>query len=383
MSGVTGEGFTIKPLEQIVSDLGARLVARFGSTFDVSPESPDGQLIGVVSDTIFDAWQMGELSYNAFAPSKTFGLGLDNLCELNHVVRQFQTATKITAQMTGSNGVTIPKGSIIADSIGLEFETEQDLLLDSNTDNSVTAVATVTGPNVVEANAVTTIVTAISGWETVTNPEAGVVGNNREEDPQLRNRRAASVITTGVNTNESIYAAMFRLGATYVVVIDNDTGATVDGQPTSTFQCVVEGGSQVEIAEAIFAVKPYGIQAFGDISTSVSDSKGYSKVIGFSRTSRTDIYVSIDFVRNKGASFDSDERISQVVLEHINTLNINEDVVWSDIFEPITSEVKGISIKSLYIGLAASPSGIVDIPLGIKQRAITDVAKVVINDLTP
>ena len=54
MAGVNETGFSIKPLDDIISDLGDRLVARFGNTFDVSPESPDGQLIGVVSDTIFD-----------------------------------------------------------------------------------------------------------------------------------------------------------------------------------------------------------------------------------------------------------------------------------------------------------------------------------------
>ncbi len=382
--GIDSDGFTIKPLDVIVTDLGNRLVARFGSTFDVSPESPDGQLIGVVADTIFDGWQMGELSYNAFSPSKTFGLGLDNLCELNHVTRYFERPTQATVRMVGSNGVLIPKDSVVADASGLEFKTKEDLTLDDSTDNSVTVVATVSGANIVLANSITKIVTeGIIGWTGVNNPEAGVTGNDYETDPQLRSRRAASVITTGKNTNEAVYSALSKLGATYIVVIDNDSGAIVDGQPANSFQVVVEGGSQNEIATAIAAVKPYGIQAYGDIVTSVPDSKGYPKNIGFSRTSRVDVHVLVDFVRKKGAAFDSDKQIQAEIVAHINALNINEDVVWSDVFEPITQKVDNISIKKLTIGLTASPSAILDLPMGIKQRAETDLAKVVVNDDTP
>jgi uncharacterized phage protein gp47/JayE len=384
MAGVDLNGFTIKTLEEIRDDLGARLVARFGNAFDTSPESPDGQQIGVMSDVVYDAWQMGELAFNSYAPSKTFGLGLDNLCELNHVRRLFQKPTTITAKMGGSNGVIIPMGSLVADAVGLEFATASELTLDSSTDNAVTAVATVAGPNVVLANTVTKIVTTgILGWDTVNNPEAGATGNDRETDPQLRNRRAASVVTTSTGTGAAFYAALSRIGATFIVVIDNDTGGVVDGQPANSVQCVVEEGSQTEVAAAIASVKPYGIQAFGDVETTITDQKGHPKIIGFSRTTRVDIFVTVDLVRNKGATFDSADRVIAVLLEHLNNLDVSQDVIWSDIFEPITIEVENISIKSLTIGTSASPVTIADILLGIKERARTDAAKVVVNDLTP
>ena len=383
MAGVNADGFTIKPLEQIRTDLGNRLIARFGSTFNISPESPDGQLLGVYSDALFEAWQMGELSHNAFAPSKTFGVGLDNLCELNHVRRYFKRPTSATVQLTGVNGALIPTLTLLADDSGLEFYTVQDITLDDQTDNSVSVLATVSGPNEVLANTITVIVEPVAGLVSVTNPEAGITGIDREEDPQLRNRRAASVITTGTNTNEALYSALFKLGANYVVVVDNDEGVMVDGQPANTFQCIVEGGSQVEIAEAIFDKKPYGIQAYGDIVTVVTDSKGFPKNIGFSRTARVPIYVTVQFARKKGAAFDSEVQIAARVLEHINSLNINEDVVWSDIFEPITESVDFISIKSLTIGLSANPTLIDDLPMGIKQRASATDITVVIDDITP
>ena len=384
MAGVTTEGFTVKTLEQIRKGVEDKLIARFGITFDVSPESPDGQLIGVFSDVIFEAWQMGELSYNSFSPSKAFGLGLDNICEINHVTRYFETPTKASIQVVGKDGAFIPKGSVVKDDLGLEFVTEFDLTIDNTTDNSVSVHATVSGANVVQENSIVHIVTeGISGWTGVSNREAGVVGIDREQDTQLRNRRAASVVSTGTGVSASLYSALYRLGASYVVVLDNDTSGVVEGQPPHTIQCIVEGGNQVEIAKAIFAVKPYGIRAYGEVETSVLDAKGFPKVVGFSRTERTPIYVTVDFVRGKGSSFDSDVQIRTAVVSHINSLGINDDVVWSDIFEPVTKVVQGISIKGIFIGTSADPTASTDISVGIKQRAQTDEVKVVVNDNTP
>ena len=381
--GVDENGFTIKPEEEISTDIGNNLVATFGSTFDVSPESPDGQLIGVFSSALYDAWQMGELAYNSYVPSKTFGVGLDNLCELNEVERYYQRPTTATVAMSGDNGVVIPAGSLVADESGLEFETTVGLTLDSSTDNSVSVFATTAGANIVPAGTITVIVTeGISGWTGVNNPEAGIVGIDKETDPQLRNRRAKSVVTTGTSTNAAIYAALYKLGATYVVVIDNDSGEVVDGQPPNTFQCVVEGGSQVDIAQAIYTVKPYGIQAYGDIQTTVEDSKGYPKVIGFSRTSRVPVYVSVSLVRNKGASYDASTIVQANLIEYINGLNIGDDVIWSDLFDPINT-VPYISVKSVTLGTSVGPTLTEDIVIGIKNRAEADEIQVVVTDITP
>jgi len=57
MAGVTEQGFTVKSAAEITADLDAKFVGTFGSQFDTSAESPDGQLIGIVAKLLEDVWQ--------------------------------------------------------------------------------------------------------------------------------------------------------------------------------------------------------------------------------------------------------------------------------------------------------------------------------------
>ena len=50
--GVTDDGFVRKPIYVILSSLNNKFKAAFGANFDTSPESPDGQVIGIVTDEI-------------------------------------------------------------------------------------------------------------------------------------------------------------------------------------------------------------------------------------------------------------------------------------------------------------------------------------------
>ena len=45
--GITDEGFIIKSREQSVVDINTKLQTAFGASFDVSPSSPDGQIVGI------------------------------------------------------------------------------------------------------------------------------------------------------------------------------------------------------------------------------------------------------------------------------------------------------------------------------------------------
>ena len=66
--GVTDKGFVRKPIEAILDGLNNKFTAAFGSTFDLSPEGPDGQVIGIVADEISQCWGQAEYGYNAYRP---------------------------------------------------------------------------------------------------------------------------------------------------------------------------------------------------------------------------------------------------------------------------------------------------------------------------
>lgn len=57
--GVRPDGFAVKPLGRIKADIEARAVQEFGPGLITSPQSPMGQIIGLLADAAAEAWEVG------------------------------------------------------------------------------------------------------------------------------------------------------------------------------------------------------------------------------------------------------------------------------------------------------------------------------------
>ena len=62
--GITETGFKRKRLDQILDELNGAVKAVFGDNFNVSPESPDGQINGVIAEVFANLWEGFEESYH-------------------------------------------------------------------------------------------------------------------------------------------------------------------------------------------------------------------------------------------------------------------------------------------------------------------------------
>lgn len=376
--GVTDKGFVVKPLDTIVASLNSRFVGKFGTTFDVSPESPDGQVIGIVANEINDCWQQAQYAFNGFRPGAMSGVGLDAICELTGTVRYVNKRTQVTVELTGVANTLIPAGSVVGDGDN-QFTTNNDI----NLPGDVTVTCTKEGEIYVAPNTVTKIVTTgISGWTGCNNPDEGATGVNYEKDPALRARRDKTTVK-GSATVEAIYSALSDLDLSYIRIRDNDSGANIGSQPTGSIFVVVDGGTKNEIAQRIFDKKPGGIQTFGSESITVKDSKGYPKVIKFSRSSKQTIFVKGAFKRLPGSNLSSNDvakNLQQAVVDYVNSLSPGAPVVWSHMFGPLLASSPGIQIDSLFIGLAANPTGTSTLNLEIDKRAFTELKNVTFTE---
>lgn len=65
------------------------------------------------------------------------------------------------------------------------------------------------------------------------------------------------------------------------------------GRPGKSFEIVVQGGNDTEIAQAIYDSKPAGIQSYGNTSQIILDSNGNPHPISFSRPTLIPIYFAI------------------------------------------------------------------------------------------
>ena len=169
MTGITDAGIVVKSFDEITASLENRFKLEFGETFDTTPESPDGQNIRIMAAFIADQWILAEQAYHAYNVAVVGGAGLDNLVRLNGIYRIVGAPTKVSLQFnaTTSIGETIPQGTMVKTTDGLEFVTIRDLVLPGE----VVAECTTMGPIVIYPNEVTDLQGSFEPDISVTNPE--------------------------------------------------------------------------------------------------------------------------------------------------------------------------------------------------------------------
>ncbi len=156
--GLTREGFTPETYTDIIGRISARLGA-FSPGIDLSTESPDGQLVEIFSYELAQAWQELNLVYNSYNPDVASGAGLRNIGLITGLPYGAATRSQTLADLVGTTGTVVPRGAIVSDDDGNTFTTSFEAVIPAN----VQVVATVSGPINVDAGAITTIVSHITG----------------------------------------------------------------------------------------------------------------------------------------------------------------------------------------------------------------------------
>jgi len=385
--GVSSTGFKRKRLNLLLEELNSEVKAIFGENFNVSPESPDGQVNGVISESNANLWEIAEESYNAFNPKAASGVTLSNLVQLNGITRLAATKTKAELSLAGDPGTVIPEGSLVSTSdTGDELSTDTSVTLDGAGNAIVQATALEFGPISMLASTITEIDSPVTGWDTVNNTSDANEGTNEESDPDLRARRQRSVARDAQAIIDAIRSAVENIdNVTQAVVLENDTDAEdANGLPAHSFQAVVSGGKNIDVADAIWLKKPAGIQAFGDITVEIIDSQGISHDISFSRPTPVTIYVEVTLTTFPEYPANGDDLIKQAIVDYANgdlvdnrSFGLADNVIYTRLYTPINS-VAGHEIDDLQISIVSPADGVVNIPISITQIADFQIANITV-----
>jgi uncharacterized phage protein gp47/JayE len=111
--GVTVNGFVRKRLPEIKADIEARFANAFGVAISTKPNSVIGQLVGVLSGSVDDLWQLAEDNYNSMYPNTSNGVSLSSSVGYSGVTRLNAQKTKIYAVCYGTPGTVITSESQI------------------------------------------------------------------------------------------------------------------------------------------------------------------------------------------------------------------------------------------------------------------------------
>jgi uncharacterized phage protein gp47/JayE len=259
----------------------------FGPNWLTDPDSVDGLFLHNLAEGLADVHEAVSDVYNSIGPA-AYGKTLDNVMVLAGLLRDGDSRSKVTVHATAdAGGCTVPALTVIKTvDTGAQFVTLANKVIAPNATESIDCQALQAGPVAAAADTLAVLVTPVSGLASVTNPDAASVGHNVELDTALRQRHLQSLANQGLRTLDAIRAAVLKVSGVTDCKVYENTGLTPDGGiPGKAIAVVAVGGTDVEVATAIFRTKAESVEAFG-----VSHETIGGESVGFTRPSNVNIY---------------------------------------------------------------------------------------------
>lgn len=379
---VDATGLHVQSLLAIVEQLTAEFQAIYGVDINVDPNSPDGQMLNIFAQAKVDLLDCITMVYNSFNPTVATGVVLDQRCAINGVIRKGQSFTRTNAVITTDRTLTLngldtaPNAPFaISDSTGNVFYLENTATLASGA-NTLEFISAVGGAVLVTPNTLTTIVTITLGVLSSNNPSSPIAtGVSEENDTTLRLRRQASVSLPSVGYLPGLIAALQALpDVINVAVYENDTGTTdIDGIPGHSIWCVVDGGTNADIADAIYRKRNAGCGMRGAVEVTIIQVNGYGFVIKFDRPIYEPLYIQMVL-----ESIDPAHLIDTVAIKQLLFDTVTYGIYQPADFTQMTAIVKQFDPLAVVVsgGVSNTNSGYVPFkyPATKQDRWVLDIA---------
>jgi uncharacterized phage protein gp47/JayE len=252
------------------------------------------------------------------------------------------------------------------------------------------ASAVDTGVVLAVAGDLTTIVNAVSGWESVTNLLDATPGRAIATDSELRLLREQELATGGSSPINALRAELLNVpDVTAVTIFVNNTDTTdADGLPPHSIEAMVRGlepptdAYDQTIFDALLAGVAAGIRtASGTGGTSVTgtatDDQLTEHDMAFTRPEEIPIYVELTLVKDPNTyPTDGDDQIKQAIVDYGDLQNTGKDVVASRIIAAAFTVTGVLDVTSCFIDDAAAPTLSVTLPISLRELATYDTSRI-------
>lgn len=440
--GLTEAGFLPKPLEQIKADLEAGFQAALGASIDLTPQSVLGQWIGIASEALAADWEMAESLYASWNPDSASGVAQDLLCSLTGTARNPPTLTHVTATCTGTPATVLPVGRVVRTGAGDSFATDTEATIAavgawagttayvvpnrvttggvvleavvSGTSGGtaptppalgatvadgtvlwrrvgsgtgavdVACTAQLSGPKAAAAGALTTIGTPVAGWDACYN-SAGptILGSNLETDAALRLRREIELRGQGRSPWESLRARLSAVANVTGVYIYSNTSDITDanGLPPHSVEAVVQGGTDADVAAALWANVAAGDRTWGTTTVAVTDSQGDAQNVLFTRPTEVPVYVAMAVTTDPATwPVDGAAQIKAALVTYgASVYTMGWDVVASALAARAFTIPGVLDVTATLVGTSSPPSSSATIAITPRQYATLDTARIAVT----
>lgn len=384
-------GVVVADTADLLAETGQDFRDVFGQDMPVDPETPQGVLISAETTSRREIAEICAATANQFNPNIATGTALDAICAMTGLSRA--TASKSTiANVTvgGVAGTIIPAGRQAKTSGNDLFQTASQVTIGVGGTATVDFVAVETGPVAAGVNDLTTIVSFVLGWETVTNANSAVLGTLQQSDQSLRLLRKSTLALQGTSLPEAITSALYATdGVQSLQFRENvaSTTQTIDGisMVAHSIWACVNGGVNADIAAALLAKKSGGCNYNGAQVVSVVDEfSGQTYSVKFDRPSQ----IAVECIVTVGAgSFTGDIQTAakQAIVDYADGeidgetgFGVGDDVSPFELGAAVNSQLTGVYVQKVEVAYV-SGGGFVTTTLAI---AINEIATITAASIT-
>ena len=359
----------------------------YGQSAYLATDSADYQFISLIALMMSDTQNGLQLAYNSRSPLTAVGAALDALLKLNGIARKVASYSTCQVTLNGTAGTTIVNG-VVADQAGYKWDLPTPVTIPASGSIIVTATCETAGAISADIGTITAMDSGITaGWLGVTNAVVAVPGQPIEQDSTVRARQAISTELPSITMLAGTQAAVAAVaGVKRYNILENYT-SSVDtyGNPPHSVTCVVEGGTDLDVATAIFNNRGIGPLTNGTTSVIITDpTTGASMQISFMRPTYINIYATLGIHPLVGYTSVTGTVIQAAIAAYLNSLQIGESLTISGLYAAAMSVMSNISmplfsVRSLTAGLSVNPTGTADISINFNQVTQGSAANVVIN----
>ena len=356
--GITSTGYVKKDYLTLMNDSETRLKSDdiFGSDIDFTENDPLYHFFSVLNEGLSELWEVWEQVFYAGSPKYAEGVNLSNIGKLIGISRKQASKATGIERFAGTSGTVISANYQVQTNSGITFLTTQTMGIGSSGYVDIPIVAQSAGINgVVAANTITKIVNPMIGLNSITNPADTTGGQDEETDTAFRTRYIESTASGDGSTVEAIRAKLLGiLGVTDAKVQENVTDETVNSVPPHSIYCLVHGGNDTDIANAIFLKKSAGISTFGTTSVNIQDTQGIIHAIKFSRPTQVNVYIKVTVTTSANYPADGNIQIRDKVKNYIDNILVGQDILIYKLIMAISS----LSLAGLDdVSITLSPDG--------------------------
>jgi hypothetical protein len=386
------KGTVVADTSTTKTEVEAEQKAIFGDDVDLSDESPNGIMVN--SETISRngiAVNNANLA-NQINPNIAGGTFLDAIWALTRALtggrKQATPSTFSTpVDLTGEPTTFIPAGSIAL--CGEDrFLSVSDVTLDGSGNGAVNFQAEESGPIACGIGDLDSIATgAPLGWETVNNTVAATLGQSEEPDEISRQRRIDTLALQGISISLAVISAVSDLdGVKSLSYRENytDGDLTIDGVfllKNSVYACV-DGGTDEDIAFALFENKTAGANWNGAVTVNVTDpTSGQIYPVKFDRPDEIQTWIKVTIapttVTNPADVIETSVlRYADGLIDGEKGFVVGTSVSPFEISGAVNRDTPEIFVRSVEVSDDGITYVLTELPIEIFEVARTDATKI-------